>query len=99
MQNFVSRVKEQTLNALLFCSACAVFVSVAYAAISWPASAPSGETAGGKFAAVINSVLSSGDWKNPGTGKVKSAESADALTTGAEAISIYLNACSGGACS
>jgi len=47
--------------------------SIVYAAISWPSSAPSGETTGGKFATVISSILSSGDWKNPGTGVVKKA--------------------------
>jgi len=38
---------------------------IVYAAISWPASPPSGETAGGKFATAINAILSSSDWKNP----------------------------------
>jgi len=48
MKTWQMRAKERIMDAFFFCSACAVFVSVAYAAISWP-SAPDGETVGGKY--------------------------------------------------
>jgi len=66
MKSFLQNIAKQAWNAFLIFLFLGLFaIGAVYAAISWPASAPSGETAGGKFAAVINSVLSSGDWKNP----------------------------------
>jgi len=68
-------MKESFLKAFWFyCFSLALF-GVTYAAISWPSSAPSGEVAGGKFATVLNSILSSSSYQAPGDGTVKRAAS------------------------
>jgi len=63
---------------------------IVYAAISWPASAPSGETAGGKFASYLSKMLVNSDIATT-DGKVKSAESADEVSGVGEYICVSLN--------
>lgn len=55
-------------------------IFVAYA-INYPSTPPAGETAGGKFAAIFNNILQSGNYATDTTGKVKLATLSDNATS------------------
>jgi hypothetical protein len=58
MKYFLKTLKTQAVNAFLFSIFSILFVAgIAYAALSWPSSVPSGETAGGKFSDYFSKML------------------------------------------
>jgi len=50
---FAKKIREKALDGFLLSVFFITFTSIAYAAISWPSSPPTGETAGGKYASKL----------------------------------------------